>query len=124
MANTITLPQLAKQLNVSAQALHQRLRRGTLRAEKIDGIWHVDQEEAQRLINDSQVVEEECQNCGGLQEQVKYLKQRIEWLEGQVERQTILLAKSQDELVKALPSPANWFQRLFFRRTPSANETR
>ena len=128
MSDTITIPQLAKQLNISTQALHQRLRRGTLKADKIDGVWQVSQEESQRLIEDSQDVEDKvdkvCSECELVKEQNEYLKKRIDWLEGQVEKQsmqtertTILLAAELQERLKALPSPFNWVKRLFNRQT-------
>lgn len=38
----LTINQAARALNVSENAVRQRIKRGTLPAEKIDGIWRVD----------------------------------------------------------------------------------
>jgi len=119
MQDSTTIPQLAKQLNVTVQALHQRIKRGTLNAEKVNGNWQVSQPEVQRLVNSFKEVDNDLENevkairreCDLLREQNEYLKKRIDWLETQTERTTILLAAEQQQRLKRLPSPLNWIRR-------------
>ena len=132
MQDSTTIPQLAKQLNVTVQALHQRIKRGTLNAEKVNGNWQVSQPEVQRLVNGSTELDNDLENevkairreCDLLREQNEYLKKRIDWLENQTERTTILLAAEQQQRLKRLPSPLNWIRRLVRpRSTASPNQT-
>jgi DNA-binding Lrp family transcriptional regulator len=145
----MTLSSLAKKLNVSHQALYNRIKRGTLNASKVDGTWYIDATECERVLqgfetvsNDSQpesngvevplegdLADEPCDTCERrtaecerwqekhqmVVEQNEYLKKRIEWLESQIERQTILLATEQAQRMKALPRPFGWFGRVFRR---------
>ena len=132
MQDSTTIPQLAKQLNVTVQALHQRIKRGTLNAEKVNGNWQVSQPEVQRLVNSFKEVDNELENelkvirreCDLLREQNEYLKKRIDWLETQTERTTILLAAEQQGRLKRLPSPLNWIRRrVRHHTTTSPNQT-
>ena len=133
MADKRTVTELAKRLGVTSQAIHNRIRRGTLQAHKIDGTWYVEQEEAERVLNEAKPVENEggtrvetgvdkpCKTCEQWEEkhrevveQNEYLKKQIEWFKEQLERQTILLAQEQRlRMKKALPSPLGWMKRVF-----------
>ena len=123
MDDKLTIKQAAKTLQVKTQALYNRIRRGTIEAVQIDGTWYISQTEVERLGNKSDERSETsvCGECNVLQtrleektEQVEYLKKRIDWLESQSERQTILLAQEQSlRMKKALPSPLSWLKRVF-----------
>ena len=89
---------------------------------QIDGTWYIPQTEVERLRNKSDERSETsvCGECNVLQtrleektEQVEYLKKRIDWLESQSEKQTILLAQEQSFRMKALPRPLGWLKRIF-----------
>ena len=123
MDDKLTIKQAAETLQVKPQALYNRIRRKTLEAVRIEGTWYIPQTEVERLRNKSDERSETgvCEECNVLQmrlqektEQVEYLKKRVEWLEMQIERQTILLANEQSfRMKKALPSPLGWLKRVF-----------
>ena len=132
MDGKLTVTELAKRLNVTSQAIHNRIRRGTLQASKIDGAWYVEQEEAERVLNAAKPVENDvgtpiengfdkpCKTCEQWEEkyqgvvgQNEYLKKQIEWFKDQLDKQTILLAQEQSLRVKALPRPLGWLKRIF-----------
>ncbi|MCH8293364.1 helix-turn-helix domain-containing protein [Candidatus Poribacteria bacterium] len=133
MNGKLTVTELAKQLGVTNQAIHNRIRRGTLQAGKIDGAWYVEQEEAQRVLDAAKPVENDvstsiengidkpCKTCEQWEEKYQevvelneYLKKQIEWFKDQLDKQTILLAQEQSLRVKALPK-TSWLKRLFGR---------
>ncbi|MAE39555.1 MAG: hypothetical protein CML07_01275 [Psychrobacter sp.] len=132
MDGKLTVTELAKRLGVTSQAIHNRIRRGTLQATKLDGTWYVEPEEAERVLNIARPIENEsdtsvengvdkpCETCKRWEEkyalivgQDEYLKKRMEWLEGQMERQTILFAQEQKQRLQALPKPFRFLRRLF-----------
>jgi hypothetical protein len=110
----MTVTEVAKRLEVTTQAVHNRIRRGTIKAEKVNGSWKVGEEECKRLFGELEPVDHTCTQCEALREQNVYLRKRVEWFEGQVERQSVLLLNEQQR-VKALPSPFSWLKRLIGR---------
>ena len=122
----LTVGQAAQALNVTKQAIHNRIRRNAIQAEKIDGAWYILREEVERLKSANHEPETEdkrvCNQCEMLQTRLEtsermneVLLKRIEWLESQMERTTILLAAEQQQRVKALPSPFSWVKRFIGR---------
>jgi predicted DNA-binding protein YlxM (UPF0122 family) len=120
MENHITLSELADRLGVSLQALYGRIKRGTLKAEKKDGTWYVHQTVVEQVDAATEAQDKVCKTCERWKErfetsdeQVKYLKERIEKLEMLLERHTLLLAQERSDRLKLLESPfKRWFSRL------------
>jgi len=118
----LTIKQAAETLQVKPQALYNRIRRKSIEAVRIDEIWYIPQTEIERLRNgNSKRLETQvCEKCNVIQtrlqekaEQVEYLQKRIDWLESQLEKHTILLAQEQSYRMKVLPKPVGWIRRIF-----------
>ena len=122
----LTIKQAAETLQVKPQALYNRIRRKSIEAIRVDNAWLIPQTEVERLQNDNskRLETSVCQDCNVLQtrleektEQVGYLQKRIDWLEIQMERHTMLLANEQSFRMKALPRPLGWLRRIFGNRS-------
>ncbi|MCH8293565.1 helix-turn-helix domain-containing protein [Candidatus Poribacteria bacterium] len=60
----MTVTELAQRLNVTTQAIHNRIRRGTIKAEKTNGSWTISEQECKRLLNGLQTdVNGHCDTC-------------------------------------------------------------
>lgn len=131
MERGVKIPEFAKMLNITPQAVHKRIRRGKLKAERREGSWFIPPEEVDRVVNEELTGDERDdykvealwkenerlrELVDTLKKQVDYFQTQNERLQTEVERLTILLANEQAQRLRALPRPLNWLSRLLGRR--------
>jgi excisionase family DNA binding protein len=99
----VTVAEACEILGISEGAVRQRIKRGTLRTEKLAGRVYVFLPEA--LLHGSRGTEQtRTPESGARTSEVEALREQVEWLRGEVQRKDAILL-SMTEAMKALSAP-------------------
>lgn len=114
----LTIKDYANRHGLSESTIRRRIKAGVLSAERVDGKWYIEEEQANSQM-DSQTEQVNSQSEQGESSQsalIDHLTTEVEYLRDQLDKQTQLLAiatKHNDDLVKQLPPPrVSVFDRL------------
>jgi DNA binding domain, excisionase family len=124
--NSMTIQDACQRLGKSESTIRRWIAKGKLTATKIEGVWDVPESAVDALSNDKHPVgndqQVEAVMVEQLREENRYLKERIEELEGARERTDTIILQLTRQLEQSQRlleyHQAPWWRRWFSRKKP------